>query len=188
MSFMIQIQMNLSAPNRSLLSGVLVRLPILLGMTCVALRFVIAQEAGEPAETLQFLAEVNANVLIINAEPAGEPHVALRYRLYPSHRDLKPGAAAPHFARAVMLFLEKSERERHQWNQFQEAHEAHGEKSNIDEELSPFAVVLTELEKFGHCEDLTWDDRLRDLSGKQHLRQKRGTHVNLRSCCDSQRK
>jgi hypothetical protein len=45
MSFMIQIQMNLSAPNRSLLSGVLVRLPILLGMTCVALRSVIAQEA-----------------------------------------------------------------------------------------------------------------------------------------------
>lgn len=129
-------------------------------------RGAVAQDKNAPDKPL-FAAADAPNFPTILAEPAKVAKLAFAYKLYPNRRDLKPGAAYPHFTRALLLFMAHSEHQRTQWNQFQEAHEAGNQEIEIEEALKPFDSVLAEVEKFGECEDLTWDDRLRDLSGNE---------------------
>ncbi len=141
-------------------------LVILAGILNCPQTSALAQNPDEPLEPPVEAAE-DPKICKIVASPAKEPQMADRYKLYPHRRDLKPGAAYTHFTRALLQFFETGELVRQQWNQFQELHEAGKAETEIDEALMPFEAVFAEIENFGKCEDLTWDERLRDLTGKQ---------------------
>ena len=102
---------------------------------------------------------------IIDVQPSDEPVLALRYRFYATKRDLKPGAAAPHFTRALAQYLQVSEEARAKWNTFQNDFEDGKFTGSIEAELEPFKECFEHLRVFGEREDLVSDSRWRDLRG-----------------------
>ncbi len=110
--------------------------------------------------------EVEATPLVCSM--AAEANPTFRYRLWPRIVDLKPRSAFMHFSRAIILYQQTSEKARKEWNAFQVANdESMMQAESIDAQLATFGSVFLELNRMSECEDLSWDQRIRDEKGSK---------------------
>lgn len=104
---------------------------------------------------------------VLTLHAAEVPVPALKYRLWPSFVELKPGDAVTHFYRAL-VFLDELPEEA--WNKAQvdylENFEAQ-DPAEVRAFLEQAENVFAELEVMAYCENQRWDFRIRDLRGRK---------------------
>lgn len=109
----------------------------------------------------------SARIKTIVVSPATAPTPLLKYRLWPSTTELKPGSAYVNMSRAIGMFQSVPEKNLREWRVFQIANEEKEWKAIVvAEHLKPFESILQELEIMALREDFTWDQRIRDLRGR----------------------
>ena len=101
------------------------------------------------------------------ATPAAEPLPALKYKLYPSDKQLTLGSAAVHFGRAHLLHHQQiHEILREKWREYYIGLEAGTSDLNaLGVQLEPYQQVLKELRALAFCRDLRWPLPIRELKG-----------------------
>lgn len=136
-----------------------------------AFAFVQAQD-GKPGSTMtlselqQGPKKAEESVAVLRVRAAAEPTPALRYSLYPSHWDLKPGRAELHFARVLIAISQVPKEKRQEWEQWAPEVRIPSD-AQLAEAVQSLNFVFSELHLLAMCEDLTWDHRIRDLQGPQ---------------------
>lgn len=95
-----------------------------------------------------------------------EPTPIFKHWLWPLPTDLKPGSAYVNLSRALVKYQLTPEKKLREWNAFQMDHEKDiANSKEIEDQLHLFQPTLAELHTSSEREDVTWDHRIRDLSG-----------------------
>jgi hypothetical protein len=101
--------------------------------------------------------------------PAAEPRPALKFRLLPLIHERKPGNAATHYYRAIILQRQKP---KEYWQEASEKYAAWNEaprseypKEEVKKWLDQQQSVFAEIKEAAYKEHCDWDFRLQDLQG-----------------------
>lgn len=100
----------------------------------------------------------------LKVEAAGEPEPALRFRLYPSRSEMKPGSALLHYMRAQMLFSESPKEKQTEWQRLLDQ-DNHPPDQELAAAVTALQQVYAELHDLAMSEDQMWDHRIRDVRG-----------------------
>lgn len=101
-------------------------------------------------------------------DPASEPTPALRFRLRTDIVETRPGNAAIHYFRAVVLERDLPRESREQLDRQAEWFERHGHElplAEVKKWLEARQLVLAEIAAAAHCETCDWGIRFQDLRG-----------------------
>ncbi len=103
-------------------------------------------------------------IKIVTTMPAGEPRPALKYRLWKPDFTLRPGSAALHFGRALLMWKDLPGDFRTNVSQWSTG-EGTPDREERKRAIETLDNVYKELHLLAISEDRAWDHRLRDITG-----------------------
>jgi hypothetical protein len=111
----------------------------------------------------------NTTIVEFMLRPAAEPRPSLKYRLLPTVHERKPGNAATHYYRAILL---QRQLPKEYWQQSSDNFKAWNEsprdsypKEEVAKWLDQQSNVLAELKEAAYKEHCDWEFRLQDIQG-----------------------
>ena len=112
-----------------------------------------------------------APTIELTIAPAREPRPALKYRLLPAMNERKPGNAAVHYYRAIILYRQRpASREEQNYERYTEWTELPPDKFPKEEAakwLAERKSVVSEIAKATYKEECDWGLRIQDFRGPE---------------------
>ena len=132
---------------------------------------------SKPASDLktQRLDQDLPELYVVNHSAAAEPQPALKYRLYPSRGELKPGNSTTPLYRVLLLLKDRGLAQKQQFQEFMNSLEkpiaeySDPEIQKQVREIMTFESVIVELERAVFREETVWDWQMTELEGTEPI-------------------